>query len=279
MRHVARLPRSLALLPSAARRGREAAFVPRVPEPLLEPLLPPGPARPAWAQLAAASAGWTAPATRPFTYLNMIATADGRAAVDGRTEALGDAADLEMLLELRVLADAVLIGPGTLRAEGYDRLVRAPARRERRRAAGRAEDPLAVVISRRFDLPWDAGLFAAAEQPVLLYTAQGAPDPPSLAAPVEVVRLDDPTPAAAFADLRARGVELLLCEGGPTLNRGLLEARLVDELFLTLAPLLTCDDLEPTIVAGPALPEPARLGIRSVLRHRDELFLRYAVAP
>jgi riboflavin biosynthesis pyrimidine reductase len=77
-----------------------------------------------------------APADRPFVYVAMIATVDGRAALDGRSAALGDEADLEMLLELRAIADAVLIGTGTLRAEGYDRLVRNPERRDRRVAAG-----------------------------------------------------------------------------------------------------------------------------------------------
>jgi riboflavin biosynthesis pyrimidine reductase len=96
---------------------------------------------------------------------------------------------------------------------------------------------------------------------------------------VEVVRLPDPTPAAALADLRGRGVRALLCEGGPTLNRALLDGGLADELFLTLSPLLTGDDAEPAIVAGPALPFPVAMRLRSVLRHGEELFLRYAVAP
>jgi riboflavin biosynthesis pyrimidine reductase len=214
---------------------------------------------------------------RPFAYVNMVTTVDGRATVEGRSAALGDAADLAMLLELRTLADAVLIGPGTLRAEGYGRLLRDPQRHARRRAVGQDEDPIAVVISRGFELPWDAGLFAAADQPVLVYT--GAPgDPPDVPAPVEVVPLPDATPAAAFADLRARGVRSLLCEGGPTFNRALLAAGLVDELFLTVAPLVTAGEQAPRIVAGAPLDVPARLGLRRVLRHGDELLLRYALA-
>ena len=67
---------------------------------------------------------------------------------------------------------------------------------------------------------------------------------PDVAAPVEVVRLAECTPAAALADLRARGVRALLSEGGPTLFRGFLAAGLVDELFLTLTPLLTGDEDE-----------------------------------
>jgi riboflavin-specific deaminase-like protein len=214
---------------------------------------------------------------RPYVYVNMISTVDGRATVDGRSAGLGDDADLATMLELRTLADAVLIGPGTLRAEGYDRLVRDPARRERRRAAGQAEDPTAVVISRGLDVPWDAGLFAAPEQPVLVYT--GVPgSPPAVAAPVELVQLDVATPASALADLRARGILAVLCEGGPTLNRALLSAGLVDELFVTLAPLAVGGDAEPAIVTGPPLASPAELELSHVLRHGDELLLRYRVA-
>jgi riboflavin biosynthesis pyrimidine reductase len=98
-----------------------------------------------------------------------------------------------------------------------------------------------------------------------------------VAAPVEVVALPDPSPAAVFADLRARGVRALLCEGGPTLNRALLAAGLVDELFLTVAPLATGDDAAPRIVTGGRMDPPAPLALQWVLRHGDELFLRYAV--
>ena len=64
----------------------------------------------------------------------------------------------------RALADAVLIGTGTLRAEGYARLVGSEDRRARREAAGLAPDPVAVLLSRGLDLPWDAGLFAAIDR-------------------------------------------------------------------------------------------------------------------
>jgi riboflavin-specific deaminase-like protein len=238
----------------------------------IEPLAP-EPARPLPDLLAAVRPRERAPAQRPFVYLNMIATLDGRAALDGRTDDLGSDDDLQMLLELRTLADAVLIGSGTLAAEGYDRLVRSPERRARRRAGGLAEDPLAVLISRSLDLPWDAGLFRAAEQPIVVYTGSEADAPVE----VEVVRLEHPTPAAALADLRQRGVRALLSEGGPTLNHALLADGLVDELFLTLAPLITGDDDEPAIVAGGRLPDLASAELQWALRSGSELFLRYGL--
>jgi riboflavin biosynthesis pyrimidine reductase len=204
---------------------------------------------------------------RPYVFFNFVGTLDGRAALDGSTRPLGGPADLEMLLSLRAAADAVLIGPGTIRAEGYGRLV-GPERR--------ADPPPAVLISRRFDVPWEAGLFAAADQPVIVYTSLDAGPAPDVAAPVEIVRLPVPTPGAALADLRSRGVRALLSEGGPTLFHGLLEAGLVDELFLTLTPLLTGDETETGILSGARLPAPARFTLFWALRAGDELFLRYA---
>ena len=135
-----------------------------------------------------------------------------------------------------------------------------------------------MLISRRFDIPWEAGLFAAADQPVIVYGPADAGEPPDVAAPVEVVRLDECTPAAALADLRARGIRALLSEGGPTLFRALLADGLVDELFLTLTPVITGDEDELSIVSGGRLPELSRFSLRWVLRSGDELFLRYAMA-
>src|SRR4051812_10354884 len=163
--------------------------------------------------LTEAAFGEHAPDGRPYVFFNFVSTLDGRAALDGSTRPLGGPADLELLLSLRAAADAVLIGPGTVRIEGYGRLV-GPNRR--------LDPPPAVLISRRFDIPWEAGLFAAADQPVIVYGPAEASEPPDVAAPVEVVRLPDCTPAAALADLRSRGIRALLSEGGPTLFRGFL---------------------------------------------------------
>jgi riboflavin biosynthesis pyrimidine reductase len=213
-----------------------------------------------------------APEDRPFVFVNFVASVDGRASVGGRTGALGSAADLDMLLELRTLADAILIGTGTLRAEGYARMVQSAERRGRRVAAGLPEDPLTVLASRSGDLPWDAGLFAAPEQPVLVYADT---EPPEVAAPVEMARAADLR--AVMADLRARGVRALLSEGGPTLLRSMLEAGLVDELFLTVASVITGEPAALRIVEGPALPVHVPVELRWVLEAGGELFLRYAV--
>lgn len=210
---------------------------------------------------------------RPGLFLDMVATIDGRAAVGGRSGPIGGEGDQEMFHLLREVPDAVLIGAGTLRAEKYGRLVRSPERRARRAAAGLAEDPIAVLVTRSGNLPWDAPIFTAPEQRVLVF---GPVQPPSsVTAQISVMPYADP--AHVLVRLRDTGVESVLCEGGPTLNRSLLEAEVVDELFLTVGPLLAGGDEEPGIVAGPALPAPAAAELRWVLRCQNELFLRYGL--
>ena len=166
-----------------------------------------------------------------------------------------------MLVGLRTPVDAVMIGAGTMRAERYGRVVGDPAKRERRERDGLAADPLMCLVSGRLDLPWDAPLFTEGHGRVLIFTASEA-DPPETATAVEVVRHDDAVDlAAALRHLRAEhGVRALLCEGGPRLHAQLIEAGLVDELFVTHAPKLAGGD-------GPEPGHRARRG-RAAARAR-----------
>jgi riboflavin biosynthesis pyrimidine reductase len=193
-----------------------------------------------------------APEDRPWVSGIMVSSLDGRATLGGTSRKLGGPQDLQMLLALRRRAGALIVGPGTVAAEGYGPLP-CPA----------------VLVSRSFELPWEAGLFAAPGQRVLVYTRAGA-EAPEVAAEVEVV--EELELAAVLADLRARGIERLLCEGGPTVNRALLDAGLLDELFLTLSPVVSGEG--PSIVAdGPSAP----LTLRSVATADGDLYLRYSV--
>jgi riboflavin biosynthesis pyrimidine reductase len=204
--------------------------------------------------------GARAPEDRPYVVVNMIASADGRAAVDGRSAPLGGPADRAVFFELRASVDAVLAGTGTLRAEGYRRLVRKPERREQRVRRGLEPEPVALVLSRSGDVP-DVPLLADPEARPVVLTG------------------DDAEPAAALRRVRdGHGVRSLLVEGGPGLNAGLLAAGVVDELFLTVSPLLTASADPLTIVGAAGLEAPVPLELVWVLEEDGMLFLRYAVA-
>jgi riboflavin biosynthesis pyrimidine reductase len=221
-----------------------------------------------------------APEDRPHLVLNMIATADGGATLGGRTRALGDDVDREVFHGLRTQVDCVMVGAGTARIERYGRLVRDPARRERRAAAGLAPDPLACVVSGTLDLPADLPLLQDDDSRVVVITGSDAslPDVPAEVAYMRAGSGRDPRPALTpfIRLLRSdHGVRSILCEGGPRLNASLLAEDLVDELFLTVAPKLVGGTPEITIAAGSQLPAPFELELLSCHETADSLYLRY----
>jgi riboflavin-specific deaminase-like protein len=220
---------------------------------------------------------------RPRVMLNMIATADGRARLDGRTASLGNRADRELFHALRSQADAVMVGAGTVRAERYGRIVRDPESRRRRAEDGRREEPLAVVVSNSLILDPALPLLSAPEAHVVVLTGSDGELAPC-AAKVEYLRAPcdgdgDVDLPRALTELRARfGVAVVLCEGGPRLNAELLQDGAVDELFLSVAPKLAGGTEALRIVHGAELSPPAEMELLSVLESESHLFLRYAVA-
>lgn len=218
-----------------------------------------------------------APSGRPQIAANMVNTADGRAAVLGRTGPISSLADRQLFHALRTRVDAVMIGAGTLRVERYGPIVPDAARREQRRAAGLAPDPLAIIVSGSLDLPPDLPLLQDADSRVVIVTASEQ----SLAgvrADVTYLRFTTVDLPAALARLRAEhGVRAILCEGGPRLNAALLAAGLLDELFLTTVPVLAGAAGELSIMDGAALDLPLALTLRWLLEHEGELYARYAI--
>src|SRR3954452_6522583 len=98
---------------------------------------------------------------RPLIAVNFATTVDGRAAIDGVSGPIGSATDTAMLAGLRTRFHAVMIRAGTMRAEGYGRVVANREQREARERIGLPHDPLMVIVSGRLDLPWDAPIFTA----------------------------------------------------------------------------------------------------------------------
>lgn len=176
---------------------------------------------------------------RPYLVTNFVLTLDGRSTIDGRSGPIGTAADTAMLVGLRMRADAVLIGAGTMRAERYGRVIRDPQKRAMREREGMPHDPLMVIVSGGLDLPWDAPLFTEGHGRILIATSS-TDEIPETVTSLSVLRQPDGVDLTALmAHLRTqRDVRALLCEGGPRLHAQLVEQGLVDELFVTHAPKL-----------------------------------------
>ncbi len=216
-----------------------------------------------------------APAERPYAVTNFALTLDGRATIAGRSGKIGSDTDTAMLVALRTTVDAVMIGAGTMRAEGYGPPVSDPAKRARREERGLAPDPLMVVVG-SLDLPWDAPLFTEGQGEVLIFTSDDA-EPPDVTTPVAVERHPGRVDLVEMMrHLRdARSIRALLCEGGPRLHAQLIEAGLVDELFVTHAAKLAGGE-GPGLVAGLAEQERP-LELVWLLEDAGELFGRYRV--
>ena len=213
---------------------------------------------------------------RPRLVAAMIASADGRAAVDGRAGGLGGPADRAVLRELRCNVDAILIGPTTLIDERYSTLLDAD-HRERRIAAGLAAEPIAATISRRLSPGLaELELFAQQGQRIVVYTesdlpieARGAELTVARSGPGEL------TLAGCLEDLYANhGVRTLLSEGGPTLLRALAAEGLIDDFIFTVSPLLVAGSA-PTLLSGEAFEPPLGLELENVWRSESFLFLHY----
>jgi riboflavin-specific deaminase-like protein len=219
-----------------------------------------------------------APDDRPYLITNFALTLDGHATIAGRSGPIGSDADTAMLVGLRTRVDAVMIGAGTMRAERYGRVIGDPAKKQRRVDEGLAADPLMVIVSGRLELPWDAPLFTDGEGAVLIATSS-ADDPPETNTPVAVVRQPDGVDLTVLlAQLRAEHeVRALLCEGGPRLHGQLIDAGLVDELFVTHAPKLG-GGVGPGLVSELAESERGlELGWLLSEDSTGELFARYLV--
>ncbi len=215
---------------------------------------------------------------RPFTVVNFVASVDGRAAFHGRSGALGDDGDQAVFRALRAEVDAVLVGTGTLRVERYGRLLKDPKARERRRQRGLAPEPIACLLTRSGAVPLDIPLFAEPEARIVVFSGVEL-DVSGAAASVEVVRLEpgELTFATALGRLRTDyQVRALLCEGGPGVFGALLRERLVDQLFLTVAPTLVAGE-NPSIITGSEFPAPLEMALEGVLERAGSLYLRYAI--
>jgi riboflavin biosynthesis pyrimidine reductase len=213
---------------------------------------------------------------------HMVGGLDGSAAIGGRVAALSTAPDADLFQLMRALADVVLVGAETVRREGYGP-VRLPAGRiEARRAAGRPDVPPLAVVTRSLDLDWSARIFQPGDAPrPLIITCTGA-NPGRLARAREVADVvmagtDRVDPDQALARLAALGHRVVLCEGGPTWLGELVAAGRLDELCLTISPLMGGDPL-PVSIAPPGAPL-AHFALRHVLGGGDTLFLRYEFRP
>jgi 2,5-diamino-6-(ribosylamino)-4(3H)-pyrimidinone 5'-phosphate reductase len=215
--------------------------------------------------------------SRPYVIINMVSSLDGKATANGKAFRIGSEVDRTTMRNLRAKSDAVMIGAATLRAEMLSLSLD---------EAEGSSQPLGVIVTSTGEVPLDRNLIQDEHQKVLVLVPEGLPEARvgRLHPHADVLRA--PTTPDGTIDLERalralryeHAVELLLVEGGPSLNHALISSNLADELFLTLAPKLLggATDKTLTILGGPALVT-GDMKLLSAYLASDELFLRYAL--
>ena len=214
--------------------------------------------------------------SKPYVFINMVSSLDGKAAVRGKAGGIGGDTDRETMRILRSKSDAVMIGAGTLRAEKVS--LTSDGRR--------SPEPLAVVVSGSGDLPIEGRLIGAERDRTLVMVPgplsswqTGALSKHATVLALPEIRAGRVDLGAAITLLRRRfGVRRLLVEGGPGLNHSLVSNALADELFLTISPKLTggLPEESSSILHGGLLPGHERTHLLTTAHLAgSELFLRY----
>ncbi len=207
--------------------------------------------------------------------VNFISSLDGAVEIEGRSGALGGPADRAAFMVMRGLADVIMVGAGTARAEDYGPVRLGNGTLARRAARGQAAIPPLAVVTERGDLSPSARLFAPGGRVLVLTTETVSASRPDLASVAEVVPCGRTTVdmESALGQLRDRGYGHILCEGGPGLTRTLLVSDLVDELCLTVSPMLA--GAGRRLVGTEALVAQRRFRLSGLLEADDMLLARY----
>ncbi|QIZ36783.1 pyrimidine reductase family protein [Saccharopolyspora sp. ASAGF58] len=217
---------------------------------------------------------------RPWVRVNFVSSLDGAVTVRGSSRGLSAPIDQRVLGLIRDLSDVVLVGVGTAMVEGYRGVKRTEVRAERRQRLGLTEVPPIALVTGRASLAPDSPLLTDTVVPPIVLTCDAAPQARRAAladAGADVVVAGDERvdPRAALDALDARGLRRIGCEGGPTLFGNLIDEDLVDELCLTMSPLLASGNAG-RISAGGGVPAPRQMQLRSALHAESLLLLRYA---
>jgi riboflavin biosynthesis pyrimidine reductase len=211
---------------------------------------------------------------RPWLVANFVSTIDGAAVVDGGSTAINDEDDKAMFGALRATADFIVVGAGTVRAENYGPPTLDEKRRSARLAAGLEATPHLAIVTRSLDLEPDHRVFSDQDHRPTILTDAGAPEDrfAALSEVADVVRLKSTTPGEILRYLRLARV--VLCEGGPTLMGDFVASGLVDEMALTVSPLLAAGR-SPRIAHGAEPETPLAMRLDRVLYGERSLFLRF----
>ncbi len=223
---------------------------------------------------------------RPFVFINVAATADGKIDTFERGgAAISSARDKQRVDELRAASDAVMIAGYTLHDEDPKLTLKSEELRRERQSRGLPPNPAKVAVASSLHLQPDCQFLNAGPARILLFTtAQTSPDQLDMlrarGAQVFILPGQRPDLAEVLGVLHNEGVRRLMVEGGATLNFELLRLGLVDEITVFIAPMLFGGETAPTLAGGAGLPRASAISLKLLSSERWEdggVLLHYGV--
>ncbi len=221
---------------------------------------------------------------RPFTFINSAMSADGKISTKERKQVrISGNVDFDRMDELRASSDAVMVGIGTVLADDPSLTVKSEERRAARKADGREENPVRVVVDSKARTPIDADIFKKGEGTRVVAVSRSAPrERVKVLEEVAVVivagenKVDLPE---LVVRLKEVGIDRLMIEGGAGLNWGMLSCGLVDEIYSFVGNLIIGGSSSPTLVDGPGFEENEIMGLEFVSCERmdDGVVLKWRV--
>nr|5XV0_A Chain A, Conserved protein [Methanosarcina mazei Go1]5XV0_B Chain B, Conserved protein [Methanosarcina mazei Go1]5XV0_C Chain C, Conserved protein [Methanosarcina mazei Go1]5XV0_D Chain D, Conserved protein [Methanosarcina mazei Go1]5XV0_E Chain E, Conserved protein [Methanosarcina mazei Go1]5XV0_F Chain F, Conserved protein [Methanosarcina mazei Go1] len=221
---------------------------------------------------------------RPFIFINSAMSADGKLSTKERKQVkISGKLNFERMDELRAHADAIMVGIGTVLADDPSLTVKSPERKAARKAAGKSENPVRVVVDSSARTPLNADIFKKGEGLRIIAVSNSAPEEKirmleekALVIKTGAFRVDLTELAAKLKEM---GINSLMVEGGATLNWGMLSAGLVDEVYTFVGNLIIGGKTAPTFTDGEGFTENELLGLElsSAEKIEDGILLKWKV--
>jgi 2,5-diamino-6-(ribosylamino)-4(3H)-pyrimidinone 5'-phosphate reductase len=221
---------------------------------------------------------------RPFVFINATMSADGKiATIERKQTRISGSLDFERVDELRASSDAVMVGIGTVLSDNPSLTVKSEKRREKRRAQGLPENPVRIVVDSLARTPIDADIFKKGEGKRIIAVSESAPleRVKQLSEYADIIAAGEKSVELEklLAELKKRGINRLMVEGGATLNWGLISAGLVDEIYTFIGNIIIGGENAPTLVDGDGcIGEFCKLKLISCERLEDGVLIRWKVS-
>ncbi len=221
--------------------------------------------------------------TRPFVFINAAMSADGKiATIERRQTRISGSLDFDRMDELRASSDAIIVGIGTVLSDNPSLTVKSPQRREKRRAGGRDENPVRIVVDSIARTPIDADIFKKGNGKRMIAVSESALQGrvKELAKHAEIITVGETSVELKhlLTELNARGINRLMVEGGATLNWGLISQGLVDEIYTFIGNIIIGGKIAPTLVDGEGCTAGfCRLALISCEKLDDGILVRWKV--